>query len=105
MNVQDLMDRRSCEMATVLFIDIVRYSLNTIDSQTAQLTTLQQCVQASSTFQQARVRDELISLPTGDGMALVFFHDPVCAVERVRKLLAINYPCATSVCTDESPAA
>lgn len=88
MNAQGPAATRSYEMATVLFIDIVRYSLETIDLQTGLLTQLQQCVQESSTFQQTRARDELICLPTGDGMALVFVRDPVCAVRTALDIAA-----------------
>jgi class 3 adenylate cyclase len=71
---------RPCEIASVLFTDIVSYSTLTIDRQSELLTALQQIVKDSPEFQQARSRDAVITLPTGDGMALVFFGDPVAAV-------------------------
>lgn len=80
MNPQELSDARTYEIATVLFMDIVRYSLNSIDVQTELLSSLERVVQQSSTFQDARARGQLICLPTGDGMALVFFGDPANAV-------------------------
>jgi adenylate cyclase len=73
------------EIASVLFMDIVSYSLRSIDEQTELLTTLQRIVRGSAEYKQACAKHELISLPTGDGMALVFLRDPVspvkCALE------------------------
>jgi class 3 adenylate cyclase len=73
------------EIAHVLFVDIVGYSLHPIDLQTELLTLLQKIVRESAEFRRARDQNELISLPTGDGMALVFLRDPrspvKCAVE------------------------
>jgi len=69
------------EMATVLFMDIVGYSLQTIDRQTEILSALQRIVKQSASFQQAHPNDELITIPTGDGMALVFLRDPVLPVK------------------------
>ncbi len=73
------------EIAHVLFLDIVAYSLQPIDRQTDLLTLLQKLVLESAEFQRARDQHELISLPTGDGMGLVFLRDPLspvkCAIE------------------------
>src|SRR5947207_1490093 len=69
------------EMAAVLFMDIVRYSLQTIDRQTDVLTRLQQLVQESAEFRRAVAEKKLITLPTGDGMALVFIGDPLAPVK------------------------
>jgi CHASE2 domain-containing sensor protein/class 3 adenylate cyclase len=73
------------EIAHVLFVDIVGYSLQPIDRQTELLTLLQKIVRESAEFRRARDQNELISLPTGDGMALVFLRDPrspvKCAVD------------------------
>ena len=69
------------EMASVLFMDIVGYSLLPMERQAELLTLLQRIVRESSQFQQAHSRSELLSLPTGDGMALVFFRDPVAPVK------------------------
>jgi hypothetical protein len=75
----------SLAMASVLFIDIVGFSLNPIEKQRELLNKLQEIVRRTKQFQQANSADQLISLPTGDGMALVFFQDPVvpvrCAIE------------------------
>src|ERR1700752_427788 len=80
----------SLETAHVLFVDIVSYSLMLIDEQTGQLKELQDFVSATAECKRANAAGELISLPTGDGMALVFFEDPEapvrCAVELSRAL-------------------
>jgi class 3 adenylate cyclase len=73
------------EMASVLFMDIVSYSLGSIDEQTELLTMLQEIVRETGEYKAAFAKGELLSLPTGDGMALVFLRDPVspakCALE------------------------
>jgi class 3 adenylate cyclase len=77
-------------MAHVLFIDIVGSSRLATDHQPRMVTRLQQLVQATDEFQKARAGADLISLPTGDGVALVFFRSPEqpagCAVEIGRTL-------------------
>ena len=78
---------RNSELHTahVLFMDIVGYSKLLIDEQTRQLRQLQQIVLGTNECKRAHAAGELIRLPTGDGMALVFFEDPEapvrCAVE------------------------
>jgi tetratricopeptide (TPR) repeat protein/class 3 adenylate cyclase len=78
------------EIAHVLFMDIVAYSKMAMDEQRHRLRELQQTVMITSEFIRAKSVDQLISLPTGDGMALVFFEDPEapvrCAVELCRAL-------------------
>jgi class 3 adenylate cyclase len=73
------------EIASVLFTDIVGFSLNPMEKQNELLGTLQQIVRATGQFKKAHAAGNLISLPTGDGMALAFFRDPVapvkCAIE------------------------
>ncbi|HYL39201.1 MAG TPA: AAA family ATPase [Bryobacteraceae bacterium] len=76
------------EMASVLFMDIVGYSLRSIDDQTELLTALQTTVRASSEYQQASEKHELISLPTGDGMALVFLRNPISPVQCALEIAA-----------------
>src|ERR1700726_4870616 len=81
---------RTLEIAHVLFTDIVGYSKLPMDEQERLLMRLQEAVRQTSEFARAEAVDELIRLPTGDGMALVFFGDaeaPVrCAVELGRSL-------------------
>jgi class 3 adenylate cyclase len=73
------------EIAHVLFIDIVAYSKLHMDRQQLVLRDLQEAVRATPTFANAKAEEQLIRLPTGDGMALVFFNDPEaparCALE------------------------
>jgi tetratricopeptide (TPR) repeat protein/class 3 adenylate cyclase len=63
-------------MAHVLFMDIVAYSKMHMDEQQVVLGELQDAVRNTSEFARAQAEDQLIRLPTGDGMALVFFRDP-----------------------------
>ena len=76
---------RSVEIAHVLFTDIVGYSRLPMDEQGRVLGRLQEIVRGTSEYRRAREADQLITIPTGDGMALVFFGDPeapaLCAVE------------------------
>ena len=78
------------EIAHVLFLDIVGYSKLLINEQQALLETLNQIVRATQEFQTAENAGRLIKIPTGDGMALVFYsspEDPVeCAIEISRAL-------------------
>ncbi|MGH9524315.1 MAG: protein kinase domain-containing protein [Terriglobales bacterium] len=63
------------EIAHVLFMDIVGYSKLPMDRQAEVLRVLQETVIATPQYRNAG-RDELIVLPTGDGMALSFFGSP-----------------------------
>jgi len=78
------------EIAHVLFMDIVAYSKLPMDHQRQLLGELQKTVRGTSEFARAKSADKLISLPSGDGMALVFFGDPEapcrCALELSRTL-------------------
>jgi len=73
------------EIAHVLFIDIVGYSKRLIDEQSSLVKRLNDLVRQSREFQDADAGGKLIRIPTGDGMALVFFTTPDapvrCAVE------------------------
>ena len=73
------------EIAHVLFIDIVGYSKLSISDQHAAIEELNQVVRASEQFQRAEAAGRLIKIPTGDGIALVFYTSPEapvqCAVE------------------------
>jgi TolB-like protein/class 3 adenylate cyclase/Tfp pilus assembly protein PilF len=78
------------EIAHVLFIDIVGYSKLSISGQHAAIEELNQIVRATEQFQRAGAANRLITIPTGDGMALVFYTSPEapaqCAVEISRAL-------------------
>ena len=73
------------EIAHVLFIDIVGYSKLSINEQHAAVDELNAVVRTSEQLQKAEALDRLIKIPTGDGMALVFYTSPEtpaqCAVE------------------------
>jgi class 3 adenylate cyclase len=60
------------EIAHVLFIDIVGYSTLLTDEQSEALQELNQIVRNSEAAREAEAAGQLIILPTGDGMALVF---------------------------------
>src|SRR6266446_1764157 len=78
------------EIAHILFIDIVGYSKLSINEQHAAVDQLTQIVRASEQFQRAEAASRLTRIPTGDGMALVFYTSPEapaqCAVEISRAL-------------------
>src|ERR1022692_85270 len=78
------------EIAHVLFIDIVGYSKLSINEQRAAIDELTQGVRTSEQFQNAEAAARLIKIPTGDGMALVFYKSPEepveCALEISRAL-------------------
>jgi len=78
------------EIAHVLFIDIVGYSKLSVNEQQAAVEELNQIVRASEQFQRAEAASRLLKIPTGDGMALVFYTSPEapaqCAVEISRAL-------------------
>ena len=60
------------EIAHVLFIDIVGYSKLLTDEQSEALQELNQIVSNTEAARGAEAAGQLIILPTGDGMALVF---------------------------------
>src|SRR5436853_2233186 len=64
------------EIAHVLFVDIVGYSKLSINEQHAAVEELNQIVRASEQFQRAEAASSLLKIPTGDGMALVFYTSP-----------------------------
>jgi serine/threonine-protein kinase len=70
------------EIAHVLFIDIVGYSKLSINDQHAAVEELNRVVRASEQFQRAEAANGLIRIPTGDGMALVFYTSPEAPVQR-----------------------
>ena len=60
------------EIAHVLFIDIVAYSKLLTDEQSEALQELNQIVRNTEAARAAEAAGQLIILPTGDGMAMVF---------------------------------
>jgi TolB-like protein/Flp pilus assembly protein TadD len=69
------------EIAHVLFIDIVGYSKLLIDQQRRLLELLNEIVRGTEQFRKAEASNRLITIPTGDGMALVFYNTPETPVE------------------------
>ena len=84
-------DNLRLEIGHVLFIDLVGYSKLLIDEQKEQMRRLTDIVLATRPVQEA-TNEQLVRLPTGDGMALVFrnsLEEPArCALEIARALQA-----------------
>src|SRR5262245_22220749 len=78
------------EIAHVLFIDIVGYSKLSANEQHARIGELNEVVRSCEQFRKAEAADRLLKIPTGDGMALVFYRSPEepaqCAFEIGRAL-------------------
>src|SRR5213079_2799190 len=78
------------EIAHVLFIDIVGYSTRRTDEQRGVVDRLNQAVRSSDEFNKAAAAGRLKKIPTGDGMALIYYNSleqPVeCGVEISRVL-------------------
>src|SRR2546430_13507985 len=78
------------EIAHVLFLDIVGYSKLSVNEQHAAVEELNQIVRASEQFRKAEAANRILKIPTGDGMALVFYKSPEepaqCAFEISRAL-------------------
>ncbi len=72
------------EIRHVLFIDIVGYSKLLIEEQNERVSQLTAIVLGTGQVREA-TDEQLVRLPTGDGMALVFRHSPEeparCALE------------------------
>ena len=69
------------EIGHVLTMDVVGYSKLLIDEQSRVMAELNRIVRGTLRFRVAQAGGNLVSLPTGDGIALVFFGDPEAAVE------------------------
>jgi serine/threonine-protein kinase len=73
------------EIAHVLFIDTVGYSKLLINEQREVFEALNRVVKQSDQFRKTDAAGQLVRLPTGDGMALVFSDSPEapaqCALE------------------------
>src|ERR1700726_3617201 len=78
------------EIGHVLFMDIVGFSKLLVDEQRNASKHLNQVVRRTEQFRVAEAADKLLRLPTGDGMALVFYTGPeapaCCAIEISRAL-------------------
>src|SRR5881392_2589092 len=73
--------RLRLEIAHVLFIDIVGYSKHLIDEQAEALQELNAIVRKTEAVREGETAGQLIRLPTGDGMALVFTSSVEAPVE------------------------
>ena len=84
-------DNLRFEIGHVLFLDVVGYSKLLIEEQKKQMRQLTDIVLATRPVQ-AATNEQLVRLPTGDGMALVFrnnLEEPaLCALEVSRALRA-----------------
>src|SRR5499427_3893727 len=78
------------EIAHVLFTDIVGYSKLPTHQQRAVVERLNEIVRSTDEFQAAQTAGRLITIPTGDGITLVFYDSPEtpaeCALEISRAL-------------------
>jgi hypothetical protein len=87
------MSASSPQIAYVLFLDIVGYSRESTTEQARLISSLTEVVQGSSTYQTAKAAEQVIALPTGDGMVLVYLSDvfapATCAIEISRNLLSV----------------
>ncbi len=82
--MSEVQNETQFEIGHVLFIDIVGYSRLLIEEQKERLNQLTEIVLATAPVREA-TDEQLVRLPTGDGMALVFRHsaeEPArCALE------------------------
>src|SRR5260370_34359298 len=78
------------EIAHLLLIDIVGYSKLLVNEQIEAVQELGRIVRSTECFRNAEEKGKLIRVPTGDGMALLFFRSPEepvrCALEISQKL-------------------
>ena len=84
--MDDSQKRKSrLEIGHVLFIDIAGYSKLTTEEESEALPELNRIVRNTEAVREAEAAQQLIFLPTGDGMALVFtgsIEEPVeCALQ------------------------
>src|SRR5438477_9040618 len=69
------------EIAHVLNMDVLEYSTLLIPEQSRIIAKINRIVRDSARFRRAEAEEKLICLPTGDGMALVFFSDHEAPIE------------------------
>ena len=81
------------ELGHVLFTEIMDYFSLPKSQQQTLLEQLQEGIRSTSEFNQALAQEQIISLITADGMALVFFGDPQaplrCALEICRTIRGV----------------
>src|SRR3954470_10303820 len=69
------------ETAHTLFTDIFGYSRLPINQQRALVECLNEIVRGTDEFHIAEMAGRLLTIPTGDGIMLVFYHSPEAPVE------------------------
>src|SRR5205807_5945415 len=78
------------EIAQLILIDIVGYSKLLVNEQIESVQELGRIAKSTECFRNAEEKGKLIRVPTGDGMALLFFRSPEepvrCALEISQKL-------------------
>jgi class 3 adenylate cyclase len=74
------------QFAHVLFLDIVGYSTREHAEQRKLVQDLQELVRGLPQYRRAHADGDLLCIPTGDGMALVFFREPVAPLEAAVQL-------------------
>jgi len=92
----DIKREVTLEIVHVLFLDIVGYSKALTDEQQELIDRLNQVVRSSEEFQEASAANRLVKIPTGDGMALIFYNSPEqpvkCALQISRALKNSSLP-------------
>ncbi len=86
------MEPRFAETGHVLFLDLVEFSRYSAERQALLVRQLTAVVRSTPEFQRAEADGELVTLPTGDGMALVFFRYPLAPVQCAHE---ISQACAS----------
>ena len=76
------------EIAHVLTIDIVEYSTLLITEQTRVMGELKNIVKNNERFRRAEADGKLVRIPTGDGIALVFFSEPDAPIDCAMEISA-----------------
>jgi TolB-like protein/class 3 adenylate cyclase/Tfp pilus assembly protein PilF len=81
----ELRTNQHLQTAHVLFVDVVGYSKLLVNEQREVVEELNRAVRQTPQFRKSEATGQLIRIPVGDGMALVFFHSPEepvhCAME------------------------
>jgi serine/threonine-protein kinase len=82
------------QTAHVLFVDVVGYSKLLVDEQREVVEQLNQAVRQTRQFRKSEAAGQLIRIPVGDGMALVFFQSPEEPVHCAMQIAAAlkNHP-------------
>jgi TolB-like protein/Flp pilus assembly protein TadD len=76
------------KIAHVLNMDIVGYLTLLITEQSQIMSELTHIVRSTARFRQGECEGKLLRIPTGDGMALVFFNDPEAPIECAMEVTA-----------------